>query len=592
VSSPNPALVTERAAQRLPRLALWLLCAAYLLPGLFGRDPWKNADITSFGYMVNVAKGGSWWQPSVGGLNADAALLPYGLGALFIQWFSPWLDPALAARIPFALLLGLVMLLTWYSTFHLARTPAAQPLPFAFGGEAKPNDYARAIADGSLLALIASLGLLQLGHETTPELGQLTGMALFVYALSSRPFKIWQSRCAMLISLPIVAASGAPSVSMALCICGLVVCSPSHWRRTQGFEASVQTQLLTPQPTTIETTHSSHLLGWVLAAGLMAFGTTFALNAWNWRLVPYNLNMVALLLRQLLWFLWPVWPLALWTLWRWRKHLLRRHIAVPLSCALVAVLTSTAMGGHDRALLLALPPLAVLAAFALPTLGRSTAAAIDWFSVFFFSIFALGIWVMYISMQTGFPTKPAANIAKLVVGFVPTFSVLPVVLSALGTLAWMWLVKWRTGRNRHPLWKSLVLPASGVALCWLMVMTLWLPLLDYARSYRPLIERIQSKVRIQGCVATPGMQRSQVAALEYFGHYQVDAATPMAFIRCDTLLLNEARDQKTPTPPGWQLVGRVSRPADRNEITVIYQRRSNQTIKQQPSTTERLETPK
>ena len=45
-----------------------------------------------------------------------------------------------------------------------------QPVAFAFGGEASPLDYARAIADAALLALIASLGLLQLGHETTPEL--------------------------------------------------------------------------------------------------------------------------------------------------------------------------------------------------------------------------------------------------------------------------------------------------------------------------------------------------------------------------------------------------------------------------------------
>ena len=37
-----------------------------------------------------------------------------------------------------------------------------------------------------------------------------------------------------------------------------------------------------------------------------------------------------------------------------------------------------------------------------------------------------------------------------------------------GTLAWLWLVRWRTGRHRHALWKSLVLPAGGVALCWLL----------------------------------------------------------------------------------------------------------------------------
>ncbi|MFM2118755.1 MAG: hypothetical protein RL722_223, partial [Pseudomonadota bacterium] len=34
VNSPNPALVSQRAVQALPRLALLLLCAAYVLPGI------------------------------------------------------------------------------------------------------------------------------------------------------------------------------------------------------------------------------------------------------------------------------------------------------------------------------------------------------------------------------------------------------------------------------------------------------------------------------------------------------------------------------------------------------------------------------
>jgi type II secretory pathway pseudopilin PulG len=48
--------------------------------------------------------------------------------------------------------------------------------------------------------------------------------------------------------------------------------------------------------------------------------------------------------------------------------------------------------------MLALPPLAVLAAFALPTLQRSVAAAIDWFSVGFFTLGAVAIWVIYASL--------------------------------------------------------------------------------------------------------------------------------------------------------------------------------------------------
>ena len=54
----TPAIVAQGAVRRLPRTALILLCLAYILPGYFGREPWKNADITAFGYMVELASAG------------------------------------------------------------------------------------------------------------------------------------------------------------------------------------------------------------------------------------------------------------------------------------------------------------------------------------------------------------------------------------------------------------------------------------------------------------------------------------------------------------------------------------------------------
>ncbi len=554
MNTPNPALVTARAARRLPRLALLLFCAAYLLPGLFGRDPWKNADLTAFGYMVNIAQGHtSWLSPMVGGLPADAALLPYWLGAIFIKLSGGLIAPELAARIPFAMLLGLSFLLTWYSTYHLARTDAAQPLPFAFGGEASPVDYARAIADGALLALIASLGLLQLGHETTPELGQLASVALFLYALSASPFRPWQSRVAVLVALPALAASGAPSMAMLLAAAGALACWRSSYAPARQF------------------------VWWVIAAALVAALVATALGAWGWRLDRYiDATDVFSVVRLLAWFMWPAWPLALWTLWRWRAHLLHRHIAVPLGCALVSLLACVAMGGSDRALMLVLPPLAVLAAFALPTLHRGTAAAIDWFSVFFFSAWALAIWVVYLSVYAGIPAKPAANVMRLAPGFVPSFSVLALVVASVATIAWLWLVHWRTGRHRHPLWKSMVLPASGVALCWLLLMTLGLPLFDYARSYRPLITRIAQYVPRDACIAAPGMNRAQLAALEYFGDYRVDGLAKADTTRCEFLLLTETVKRRAPVAPGWQLMAREQRPSDKEEVVAIYRRESGE----------------
>lgn len=552
MNTPNPALVTERAASRLPRLALVLLCAAYLLPGVFGRDPWKSADISAFGYMVNLAQGHtSWLAPTVGGLPADAALLPYWLGAVFIKLFGGLIGAELAARIPFAMLLGLAFLWTWYSTYHLARTEAAQPLPFAFGGEASPVNYARAIADGALLALIACLGLLQLGHETTPELAQLASVALFLYAVAASPFRPRLSKIAVLLALPALAGSGAPSIAMMLALAGVVSCWYSSYEPARRF---------TP---------------WLMVSAVLAAVVAMSLKAWAWRLDGYSSpGEVFSLGRLLAWFMWPAWPLALWTLWRWRSHLLHRHIAVPLGAGLVSLVACVAMGGSDRALMLALPPLAVLASFALPTLHRGTSSAVDWFSVFFFTIWVIAIWVIYASVYTGFPAKPAANVMKLAPGFVPRFSALALTVAVLGTVAWLWLVHWRTGRHRHPLWKSMVLPASGVAVCWMLVMSLGLPLFDYARSYRPLVNRIAQHVPRDACIAAPGMSRAQAAALEYFGDYRVDATLAGHAARCEFLLLTETVSQRKQAPDGWLLVARERRPVDKDEVVAVYRRNS------------------
>jgi len=130
LNSPNPALVSQREAEPLPRVALLVLCAAYVLPGLVGRDPWKSADITLFGYSVNIAGGRTGWlAPTVGGVPADGALLPYWIGAAFVRMLSPLVDPIVAARVPFALLLALALSFTWYAAYHLARSKSAQPLP-------------------------------------------------------------------------------------------------------------------------------------------------------------------------------------------------------------------------------------------------------------------------------------------------------------------------------------------------------------------------------------------------------------------------------------------------------------------------------
>jgi 4-amino-4-deoxy-L-arabinose transferase-like glycosyltransferase len=351
--------------------------------------------------------------------------------------------------------------------YYLARSPQAQPVAFAFGGEANPRDYARAMADGGLLAMIACLGLAQLSHETTgPGPAGFTALAFFGWR--PRPGTPWR-RARPGLGLAGLALSGAPAMAVLLGLGGAAVClvaseqdapARSRNRRWAAFIALA--------------TLAVALLAWGLDLYRWRVGLPTGAGR-DWRSSRPAAAVVHLAGR----------PLALWTLWRWRHRLASRHVALPLWFAAVALATTLSTPSADRSLLLGLPALATLAAFALPTMQRSVAALIDWFTLLFFSGCALVIWVVWIAMQTGVPAKPAANVAKLAPGFEPTFSwpVLAVALAA--TLCWAWLVKWRAGRHRAAIWKSLVLPAGGAALCWLLLMTLWLPLLDFARSTSP-----------------------------------------------------------------------------------------------------------
>jgi hypothetical protein len=221
------------------------------------------------------------------------------------------------------------------------------------------------------------------------------------------------------------------------------------------------------------------------------------------------------------------------------------------------------------------PGLAVLAAFALPTLKRSASAAMDWFSMCFFTLFALWIWFIYAAIQTGWPAWQSSLIFRIwIPGYTPRFSPLALALAALGTAAWVWLVRWRTGRHREALWKSLVLPAGGVALCWMLAMTLWLPPLDYARSPRALVARLATLLPQGACVAAPGLAPAAVAAMEVFGHWRVDARQQAEAGPCDHLLRATRASPLPPPPPGWEVVGQAQRPTDREEVTLIYRRRN------------------
>ncbi len=580
MNTSSPVIVAQSSVRRLPRGVLWLLCIAYVVLGYVGREPWKAADIASFGYMRELVKApwADWLRPHMLDLAPDATsgLLPYWLGALAMQWLpagsADW--AALTSRLPFMALLGLTLWGTWYAAYHLARNIGAQPIAFAFGGEAQGTDYARVIADGALLALLATLGLAQYSHETAPPLVQLTASTAVLYGMSAMPHRPIRGSAVAGLGLVAMSLSGAPWLSLIYGAGSALLLLLAHRRRVRD-----------PRPQTLG--HGTWLpFSAVTLASLLGAALAWALDLFVWS-VSGNPTHWTSQMRLFIWFLWPVWPFVLWSLWRWRRQLRQldqhRQIALPLLFMLPALFTACATAAGDRALLLAVPALAVLVAFALPTFDRSIAALIDWFTLLFFSAWAVVIWVVWLSMMTGVPAKPAANVARLAPGFTPSFSIVATVIAIAATLAWAWLVRWRTKRSRSAIWKSLALPAGGAVLCWILLMTLWLPALDYARSYLPQMQALRAMQLRPVCMNSYQLRAPQVAALNYYqGEWIYNPDLLRSFgsdDTCDfTIVSGEARGRwrQEPSAAAWEYVGTARRPTDRDEHDedlLIYRKR-------------------
>lgn len=559
----KPAIVAQEAVRRLPRSALLILCIAYVVAGFVGREPWKRADIAAFGQMRDMALGGSaWLTPTWLGQSPEiTALVPYWVGALAILFNDLLGNPLpmdVAVRVPFALLLALALTATWYAVYYLARLPAAQPVPFAFGGEADPVGYARSLADGGLLALLAMLGLAQLSHETTPTLAQLAFSALLFYAVAASMYRWWMPLVALVMASFGLALSGAPAFGLALALAGAVV---------RGSQKDAPA------------------LGWgllIAASGACAAVLAHALGVWQAQLgqLPPSGREWGNLGKLWVWFTWPAWPLALVALWRWRLWWRSPHIAWPAAAVAVMVVATVIRPGADRTLLLALPALACLAAMALPTLHRSVSALIDWFAILFFAFCSLVIWVIYLSMHTGLPAKPAANVRRLLPGFEPSFSGIALCAALLATLGWVAVILWRTGRHRSALWKSLVIPASGAVTCWVLLMSLWMPILDYARSYAPMVSRVMQQLGSASCVYSLGLDQAQVSALQFHANLRVVPweQRNVASASCDALILDAGyfRRADSRPPSDWKEVQSVRRRSSTDAETLIVYKRTGQ----------------
>jgi 4-amino-4-deoxy-L-arabinose transferase-like glycosyltransferase len=538
--------------------------------------------------MWTMANGGlaDWLMPNVAGAPVfDAGPLMYWFGALAIKIGALiGVEAPLAARAATLLMVLTATTGVWYATYLLGRGPAAQPLALAFGGQPTTKDYGRTLADGALLIMLGTLGLVVRAHESSPDIGALAMLCAVAYALSrglDRPktAAVWMAGALAGLFLTrgpwIAAASAAAYFALVLL--------HADWRDNRLSAAvialPVTVVLIVAWPLLL--THqggeagSQYLGNWIQYWLQVAHGNT--------------LESLRRAFKAMAWFALPAWPIALWGLWSWRRVWHAPHIAVP-TLLFVAMLVNLLISSLDSGwlLLMLLPGIVMLAAFGLPTLKRGAANALDWFSLLIYSLMALALWASWLTRMTSLPEAWAATLQRQVPGLAAEFHSGPLAGALLVTGAWIWLVRWRVVEHPKALWRSVVLASGGVTLIWTLLTTLLVNEINYSRTYRAVANQMSDALAkslggAKSCISAEHLGLAQRASFAYFAdvHFAPINAEGEPLEHCNLILrqdsIRASLHDPEPRNKALRMLWEGRRASDRDERFRLFLDSSTQT---------------
>jgi hypothetical protein len=502
----------------LPGWAISLLVAAWLIPGIAMRDVWKGID----------------WPLLIAPAEVQESAL---------------LAVILAACVALALL---------------------------FTGLAARRLYGAGAGLAAVLGMAGSLGMLLPAHSLGPMPVNLALASLLLWGLAELQDHPW--RASLIVSLALAAAFTAfgPGAISFLPLLALVVLYP------------LVTGLYT-RPRVLIALFIA-LLASQLAVIPVALGQA---DFWAWWGQVWGEHWSLLTARrwaedvysQLLWFAFPLWPLALYGLNRVRRAGARSpQLWLPV-LALLAWLPVLLppessllleLGLWRESALLLLPPLALLAAAAMPHLKRGAANAFLWFGVMTFSVMALFFWLYIAAYSFGAPVQLAERLLKLAVPLPATPPWPLLVIGAVLTLLWFAGVP-RLARS--PV-RPQVVWLYGLAINWILVVVLAFPVLEPRLGYQQVGAQIRAQVG-EECVIPIGINTVSEQFLRHsLGNALVRAPhasgqLPSGSLPCGWILL------ASQTPNQRLMFGSLCREAwqggrqgDRKEVMTLYDCRS------------------
>lgn len=523
------------------------ICAAWIVPGLLGHDPWKPDEAYTFGLVYHILQGGGWVIPMLAGEPfVEQPPLFVLTAALFAQLFAFLFPVHDGARLA--------------SGFYIALACA-----FTACTGRELNGANRGWV--SALILIGSLGLVVRAHQLIADTALFAGIAVGAYGLAlmvRRPAAggVWLGTGAGLGFM----ANGILAPAVLAITTLLLIATCSAWR-TRTSAASVSCALLAALPWLAIWPAALHAQDPALFSEWLwdnNFARILSLESLSAR--AQSLHYLAILP----WYGWPALPLALWVLWGTRVSRFARP-TIQLPTLLFAVSFLAVSAATDARELHAMPlliPLALLATPAIDTLRRGASNALYWFGIMGFTFFGVIAWIYWSGLELGIPARLSAHLHRMQPAYENRVRILPFMIGAAYFTAWVLLLL----RLKRCPERPVVVWTAGMTLIWGMLMSLFVGYFDAAKSYRSVATSIARALPSHyDCISSRALGESQRAMLHYHaGIVTYREENPARQRTCDLLLLQGQRANAPEIPPGWHQLWEGTRPGEKQEYFWLY----------------------
>ena len=550
---PRPAgysLEFDGTATPIKTALFVLVVICWLLPGLVGHDPWKPQEPQTFGVAFDILQSGQWIIPTLAGEPfLERPPLYYWTAALFARLFSPLFPLHDGARLAsgFYVLLAICLI-------ALTATKMFGPR------------FGRVTA----LIFIGSFGLLISAHTILADTAVLAAAALGLYGLASLPERVTAAGLCLGTAVGIAfLANGSMAATTVIAMALTPFLLFSAWRTRRVGRALlvaglVAIPLLLWWPIAFYRRAPQLALEWLWLNDLSDFSTVFSLQ---------TINRASYYLSLLPWYAWPALPLVAVAFWSGRKTLTSDAKIQLLLGAFLGILVALCLLGERREVnaLPLLLPLSLLCGSQIDGFKRGATSALDWFGMMGFGLLAGSMWLGWLALLYGFPAPLAKYLQTYLPGHRHEFALVPFILAS--TLSILWLIS--ITRSRISNRRAIVNWTAGITMFWMLAMTLWLPYLDEAKSYRAMIQSLQTKLpATDRCVASRQLGLPQRALLQYFAGLRTERLERKATHHCDYLLVQSTQSKPSVEDSrDWKQVWEGSRPGDTVERYQLYKRK-------------------